>query len=81
MEEKAILGVDLGGTKILTVVISRKGEVISNPYTLPTGGKDPAEAILNRLFHAIEKNLDDSGLRMDDVAGIVIHGKVYAGAT
>ena len=64
MEEKAILGLDLGGTKILSGLISVKGEVLGNPYTIPTGGKDPEEAIVNRLFMAIEKSMDDAELRI-----------------
>jgi len=72
MEEKAILGLDLGGTKILSGLISVKGEVLGNPYTVPTGGKDPEEAIINRIFMAIEKSLDDAGLRIEDISGIGI---------
>jgi len=72
MEEKAILGLDLGGTKILSGLISTGGEVLGNPYTIPTGGKDPREAIVNRLFIAIERSLDDAGLKMEDISGIGI---------
>jgi glucokinase len=72
MEEKAILGVDLGGTKILSGLISQRGEIIGNPYTLPTGGKDPQHAIVNRIFDAIERTLNDGRLRIRDIAGIGI---------
>jgi len=72
MEEKAILGLDLGGTKILSGLISEKGEVLGNPYTVPTGGKDPEETIVNRIFMAIEKSLDDARLKTSDISGIGI---------
>ena len=72
MEEKAILGLDLGGTKILSGLISVKGEVLGSPYTIPTGGKDPEEAIVNRIFMAIEKSLDDARLSIKDISGIGI---------
>jgi glucokinase len=72
MEEKAILGHDLGGTKILSGLISARGEVLGDPYTIPTGGKDPEEDIVNRIFMAIERSLDDARLRIEDISGIGI---------
>ena len=72
MQEKAILGLDLGGTKILSGLITVKGEVLGNPYTVPTGGKDPEKAIVNRIFIAIEKSLDDARLKIKDILGIGI---------
>jgi glucokinase len=72
MEEKAILGLDLGGTKILSGLISSGGEVLGNPYTIPTGGKDPEEAIVSRLFKAIERSLNDARLKIEDISGIGI---------
>ncbi len=72
MEEKAILGIDLGGTKILSGLISDKGEVLGSPYTIPTGGKDPERAIVNRIFSAIEKTMADAGLKTVDISGIGI---------
>lgn len=70
MEEKAILGLDLGGTKILSGVISARGKVLGNPYTIHTGGKDPEEAIIHRMFTAIERSLDDASLTIEDISGI-----------
>jgi len=72
MEEKVILGLDLGGTKILSGLISARGEVHGTPFTIPTGGKDPQEAIVNRLFLAIEKSLEDAGLKIENISGIGI---------
>ena len=72
MEEKAILGLDLGGTKILSGLISSRGEVIGNPYTVPTGGKDPEDAIVSRLFMAIDKSLEDARFKIGDISGIGI---------
>ncbi len=65
MEEKAIIGLDLGGTKILSGLISHRGEVIGKPYTLPTGGKDPEKAIVNRIFAAIDKSLENASLKIE----------------
>ncbi len=72
MKEKAILGVDLGGTKISSGLISVNGELLGEPFTLPTGGRDPDKIIINRIFKAIEKSLDDAGFNITDISGIGI---------
>jgi glucokinase len=72
MEEKAMLGLDLGGTKILSGLISVSGEVLGSPYTVPTGGKDPEQTIVNRIFTAVEKPLDKARLKIEDISGIGI---------
>jgi glucokinase len=72
MEEKAILGIDLGGTKISSGLISGKGEILVHPNTVPTGGKDPEKTIIHRIFKSIEKTLDNSRLTIDDISGIGI---------
>ena len=72
MEERAILGIDLGGTKISTGLISGKGEILEQPVTIPTGGKDPEKVIVDRIFNTIEKTLESSRLKTDDISGIGI---------
>ena len=72
MIEKAILGVDLGGTKISCGIISTRGEILGKPYTIPTGGRDSEKAIINRIFSAIEKALGLARLKITDIAGIGI---------
>jgi len=72
MKEKAVLGVDLGGTKISCGVISEKGKLVGKPYTIPTGGKDSEEVIMDRLYSAIEKTLGLARLTITDISGIGI---------
>jgi glucokinase len=72
MQGKAMLGLDLGGTKILSGLISVRGDILGDPYTIPTGGEDPEQAIVHRLFAAIEKSLDNAGLKIGDISGIGI---------
>ena len=72
MEEKAIIGLDLGGTKILSGLISHGGDVVGKPYTLPTGGKDPEKVIVDRIFTAIDKSLENANLKIEDISGIGI---------
>ena len=45
MDNKIIIGVDLGGTKIMTGAIDREGSVLGFPVKIPTGGNDNAAAI------------------------------------
>ncbi len=72
MVQKAMLGVDLGGTKISCGLISARGEILGKPYTIPTGGKDSEEAIINRIFNAIGKALNSTRLKITDISGIGI---------
>ena len=72
MVEKAILGVDLGGTKISCGIISNRGEILGKPYTIPTGGKDSAKTIINRIFNTIERALGLARIKVTDISGIGI---------
>ena len=70
--EKIIIGVDLGGTKIMTGAITRGGKVLGEPVKVPTGAGDPAEMIVKRIAGSIEKTLTDLRLSVKDLAGIGI---------
>jgi len=72
MVEKAILGIDLGGTKIMGGLISAGGELLGEPVIVPTGGKDPEKVIVKRIFNSIERTLAGAGLNISDVSGIGI---------
>lgn len=72
MVEKAILGIDLGGTKIMSGLISSRGELLGEPEIVPTGGKDPQKVIVKRIFNTIERTLADAGLNITDISGIGI---------
>lgn len=72
MAKKAILGVDLGGTKISCGIISTAGEILGKPLVIPTGGRDPATTIINRISGIIEKTLGSARLRITDILGIGI---------
>jgi glucokinase len=67
-----IIGVDLGGTKIMTGAITREGKVLGEPVKVPTGAKDPAERVVKRITDSIEKTLTDLRLTVKDLAGIGI---------
>jgi glucokinase len=70
--KKIIIGVDLGGTKIMTGAITREGNVLGDPVQVPTGANDPADKIVKRITGSIEKTLSDLKLTLNDLAGIGI---------
>lgn len=59
------IGVDIGGTKILSAVIDEKGNTIKS-LRVPSEGKEGREKILSRLYEAIE------GVLSEDIEGIGI---------
>ena len=65
-----LIGVDFGGTKILTGAMTSQGEVVCEPVTLPTIGNDAPEKIIGRVTNSIDQVLDRTGAVPDDVAGI-----------
>jgi glucokinase len=70
MDQKAIIGVDVGGTKIMTGAITPEGKIIGKPFTIPTGGTDKKEAILGRIFESIDYTLKENNLSAQNVSGI-----------
>jgi len=72
MKNKIIIGVDLGGTKIMTGAITSEGKVLGMPVKVYTGSTDPKEVILKRITDSIEQTLDSLGLSVRDVEGIGI---------
>jgi len=72
MRKKVIIGIDLGGTKIMTGAINSVGEVLGNPVKLPTGGTEPKEMILKRIIGSVEQTLSNLNLTIKDVEGIGI---------
>jgi len=72
IRNKICIGVDLGGTKIMTGAITREGEVLGEPIKIPTGANDPAEEIVKRITGTIEKTLGDLRISVNDLTGIGI---------
>jgi glucokinase len=72
MKRKFTIGVDLGGTKILTGVIDNNGNVTGSPVRVQTGGNDDAESILKRITGSIESAIKDQDLKTEEIEGIGI---------
>jgi len=51
-----VLAIDIGGTKILTALISNKGQIMAKEFQLTLADEGP-EAVINRIFSAIDRLL------------------------
>jgi glucokinase len=68
-----VVGIDLGGTKILAAVVDGQGQVISRHKlkTVPAPGqKSTPDVIVPRLVTAVEKAVAKAGLSLNDIVAI-----------
>jgi glucokinase len=69
-DKSAMIGVDIGGTKIKTGAVSPDGELLCEPDTIATGGNDGSEKIFGRITGSIDTVIKRSGLKKTDIIGI-----------
>jgi glucokinase len=72
MSEKFVIGVDLGGTKIMTGAIDLTGKVLCPPVRTETIGDGTAVAIVKRVTDSVEKVLRSLNRKIKDIEGIGI---------
>ncbi len=72
MKNKVYIGVDLGGTKIMTGAVDASGRVYQTPVKIPTKGDEPAENIVSGIVDSINKTLSAINIDKQYVAGIGI---------
>lgn len=72
MNGQLIIGIDLGGTKIMTGAIDFNGRVYGTPVKVKTAGNDTAEAIVKRVTDSVESLLHSLNKSVKEVAGIGI---------
>lgn len=66
-----IIGVDLGGTKIMTGAIdAADGRVIGTPIKIATQSHLPKEQIVENIAQSIRQVMTDNGLQKQDVMGV-----------
>jgi glucokinase len=66
---KPVIGVDIGGTKIMTAIFTSAGKMTAREVTPTLAGED-VPVIIERLFKSIDSILDHNGLVTTEVAGI-----------
>ena len=71
MKDKAYIGIDLGGTKILTALADAQGNII-NDTRIPTEADRGSETVLKNIHKSIKKVLSDGDLHKDNIEAIGI---------
>lgn len=66
-----VLGIDLGGTKILAAVVGAD-QTIQGRAKVPTPAQEGAEAILAAILTGAHQALDEAGIAAADLAGVCI---------
>ncbi len=64
-----VLGIDLGGTKILTAVIDPGGQMLSRDHSVTPASKGQ-DAVMRAVFESVRRALEEAELGMDDLAAI-----------
>jgi glucokinase len=64
------VGVDIGGTNIRAGLVNQDGRVVGESLTLPTGGNDKADIIIERILEAISAILKGNGIARSNILGI-----------
>ncbi len=67
--EPLILGVDLGGTKILAAVVDPKGKMVSRDHSVTPASKGP-EAVVQAILESADRALSQAGIRSTDLLTI-----------
>lgn len=71
-KEDIYIGVDLGGTKIISGAIDSQGKLLTEPVKILTEGKDTAEHIIARLCSTIDQTISQIDQAGYGIAGIGI---------
>ncbi|NJM41581.1 MAG: ROK family protein [Anaerolineae bacterium] len=70
-KNKFTIGIDLGGTKILSGVVDDKGKIISRAKKTTHADKGP-EVVIERIIKSMEEALGEAQLTKKDIGGIGI---------
>ena len=69
--ESPVLAVDLGGTKVVTAIVSRKGQVMTREY-YPTLADEGPGSVINRIHAAIDRLLWANGVSVSELHSISV---------
>lgn len=70
-KRKYLIGIDLGGTKILAAVIDREGEILGTAKS-KTPVADGAEAVMDRMAKTAKEAIDEAGVKRKKARGVGI---------
>ena len=66
-----VLGIDLGGTKILSAVANENGGILATNYCRTPASQGP-EAVINAMFESSKSVLTKAGIEMEELAAVGI---------
>ena len=69
--DKIALGIDLGGTKILTAVVDNHGNILSRDYTL-TLAKNGPESVIKSILKSAGRAIDHANIISESITAIGI---------
>ncbi len=72
MEEKVVVGIDFGGTKIKFGLVLNDGKILGETLTLPTESDRRGNEIVGTMIDGIERVVQDSDLSIHQIHGIGI---------
>jgi len=72
MGNKYVIGVDLGGTKISTGIMSRQGDILGKAVTIPTDANKPRKKILGNIKKSINTALNSAKITIGSISGVGI---------
>jgi len=64
-----VLGIDLGGTKILTAVANAEGEILSRDHSI-TPAEEGHEAVVKSILESVSRALDQARLTVADLLAV-----------
>jgi glucokinase len=67
--EPPILAIDLGGTKIITTIVSRQGQVVAKEQCLTLADEGP-QPVIKRIFSSIDRLLSVQGMELSHLESI-----------
>jgi len=67
--DNLVLGIDLGGTKILTAVTNKQGEMLSRDHSV-TPAKEGQEAVVKSILESVGRALDQAHIAASDLTAI-----------
>lgn len=69
MNAKYVVGVDLGGTKILTALADSNGKIVER-VRVDTGAQDSVEVVVQRINDTVLQVIEKAGIEKDEVARV-----------
>ena len=66
-----VVGVDMGGTKILSAVIDAEGNILGTAK-VPTKAEEGTSVVIDRIANCIQKAIDESGVTSDSIQAVGI---------